>query len=231
MTTTTAMPDRATLAATIGYGAVVLVHLVAQLTGPEALRTWTQIVAMPVLAIVLLAATRAPRGHLASWLLAGIALSWLGDSAPKLAGEHSFIVMVAFFLLAQVAYVVAFWPDRARSILARGSRGWPVPLGAYLVVLALLLVWCVPGAGSLLVPVVLYGVVLVAMAVLATGVNRLTALGGALFVVSDGLIALNAFAGWYELAWHGFAVMSTYLVAQGLLLAGVIATNRLARRP
>ncbi len=227
MTTTSREAGRtgspARVASGVAYGVVVVIHLVAQVAGPEWLRVGTQVAAMPLLALALLARTRAPRGHLVGWLLAGLGLSWLGDTAPKLAGDSSFLVMVGFFLLAQVAYVVAFWPERARSVLRRGSRAWPVPLVGYLVVLALLMVWCVPGAGALLVPVVLYGLVLVAMAVLSTGVHPLTAAGGALFLVSDGLIALEAFAGWYTLTGHGVAVMSTYLAAQGLLVAGVVA--------
>lgn len=214
---------RAALVAASLYAVVVVIHLVAQLTGPEPVRVWTQVVAMPMLGLVVLLGTRAPRGRLVTWALVGIGFSWLGDSAPKIAGEHSFLVMVGFFLLAQVAYVVAFWPDRGRSIVSRASRAWPVPIVVYLLVLVLFFVWCLPGAGSLLIPVIAYGTVLVAMAVLATGVHRLAAVGGAIFVLSDGLIALDAFASWYELSAHGLAVMSTYLIAQGLLVAGILA--------
>lgn len=229
-TPTVTSPRVAVLAAGL-FLVVTAVHLVAQLTGPEGLRVATQVVAMPLLALALLASTRAPRAHLVRWTAVGLGLSWLGDSAPKVAGEHSFLVMVGFFLLAQVAYVVAFWPRRTASLAHRGTRGWPFPLAAYLVVLGVFLAWCVPGAGALTVPVVLYGALLVAMAVLATGVHPLAALGGALFVLSDGLIALDAFTGWYELPWHGLAVMSTYLVAQGLLVAGALGAYRLADRP
>lgn len=226
----TTAPSRAALTATGLFVLVTLVHLVAELTGPGWLEMWSQIVAMPVLALVLWSRTRAPRGRLVRWTLVGLGLSWLGDSAPNLAGEHSFIVMVGFFLLAQVAYVIAFWPFRALSIASRSSQGWPLALLAYLVVLVVLLWWCVPGAGALAGPVVVYGTVLVAMAVLSTGVHRVAAIGGALFVVSDSLIALNAFADWYSISWQGFAVMSTYLVAQAMLVYGVLAVNRLAAR-
>ena len=46
------------------------------------------------------------------------------------------------------------------------------------------------------------------------GVNRLTAVGGALFLVSDGLIALDAFVAGFGLPAQGFWVMATYLAAQ-----------------
>lgn len=216
------------LAAVAGFGAVGLAHLVAQLTGPEALRVWTQVAVMPLLAAVVLTATKPPRSHLQRWLLLGLGMSWLGDSVPRFVTEHSFLLMVTFFLLAQVAYVVAFWPARRESVAAPSSRGWPWPLLGYVLALALLLVWCVPGAGPLLVPAVVYGVVLVAMAVLATGVHRLVAVGGILFVVSDGLIALDAFSAWYELAGHGFLVMVTYLAAQAFLVAGTLARKGFA---
>lgn len=121
-TPTVTSPRVAVLAAGL-FLVVTAVHLVAQLTGPEGLRVATQVVAMPLLALALLASTRAPRAHLVRWTAVGLGLSWLGDSAPKVAGEHSFLVMVGFFLLAQVAYVVAFWPRRTASLAHRGTRG------------------------------------------------------------------------------------------------------------
>lgn len=237
MTTTSApsttTPSRLALAASGLYVLVTLVHLVAELTGPAALEMWTQVAAMPLLALALWSWTRGPRTRLVRWILAGLALSWLGDSAPNLvrdSGSLDFLVMVGFFLLAQVAYVVAFLPHRGRSVARRGTRAWPLPLLGYLAVLVLFLWWCLPGAGTLAGPVVVYGLVLVGMAVLATGVHGAAALGGALFVLSDGLIALGHFAEWYSLSWQGFAVMSSYLVAQALLVVGVLAANGVARR-
>ena len=82
----------------------------------------------------------------------------------------------------------------------------------------------------MLVPVLLYGACLGAMAVLSTGVNRLTAVGGALFLVSDGLIALGAFVVGFGLPLQGFWVMATYLAAQALIVAGVLR-EQAPRRP
>ena len=81
---------------------------------------------------------------------------------------------------------------------------------------------CVGGAATLLVPVLVYGACLGTMAVLSTGVNQVTAVGGALFLVSDGLIALDAFAPGFALTGHDFWVMSTYVLAQALIVAGVL---------
>ncbi|GEL96971.1 lysoplasmalogenase [Cellulomonas terrae] len=201
---------------------LVLVHLVAQLVGAEDLARVTQWTLMPAFAAVVVTATRWPRGHVVAWTLVALGFSWLGDLVPSLVGEDAaFLVMVGFFLLAQVAYVVAFAPLVRRSVV----HTRPVLLLPYAVVLVVLVALCAPGADALLVPVAVYGGVLVAMAVLATGLGRLATVGGAVFVVSDGLIALEAFVPWWDLAGQGFWVMLTYTVGQGLLAAAVIGRN------
>jgi len=205
---------------------VAVLHLGAQLTGAGEVADATQVLLMPLLAAALWSNTEAPRSRLITLTLVALGLSWLGDSAPKLAeGDTAFLVMIGFFLLAQVAYVMAFWPFRSRSVLHVRR---PVLLGYVAVVVALVLA-CVGGAAGMLVPVLVYGTLLGTMAVLATGVNLPTAIGGALFLVSDGLIALNAFAEGFDLPGQGFWVMATYLAAQSLIVGGVLTTRDAAR--
>ena len=198
---------------------VIVVHLAAQLAGRGGLADTTQVVLMPLLAGVLWCETSAPRGRLVTLVLVALGLSWLGDSAPKLAsGDAAFLVMVGFFLLAQVAYIAAFLPFRARSVL-HVRRPLLVP---YVGAVVALVAACAAGAGGMLVPVLVYGACLGTMAVLSTGVDRLTAVGGALFLVSDGLIALDAFAAGFALPAQGFWVMATYVAAQVLIVGGVL---------
>ncbi|MEZ0447794.1 lysoplasmalogenase [Cellulomonas sp. ICMP 17802] len=209
------------------FVAVVVVQLTAEATGAEDLARVSQWLLMPVLAAVVASATRWPRGHLVTWVLVALGFSWLGDLVPSLVGDDaSFLVMVGFFLLAQVAYVVAFAPHAGRSVLRRR----PVLLLPYAAVLVGLVAVCAPGAGALLVPVAVYGGVLTAMAVLATGLGRLAAVGGAVFLVSDSLIALDAFVPSWDLAGQGFWVMLTYVVGQGLLASAVVVRNATERR-
>ncbi|MFL6151256.1 MAG: lysoplasmalogenase [Ornithinibacter sp.] len=203
----------------IAFAVVALVHLGAQLGGGGVVADATQVLLMPLLAGVLWCEAPSPRCRLVTLVLVALGLSWLGDSAPKLVeGDASFLVMVGFFLLAQVAYIAAFLPYRAGSVL-HVHRG---RLVAYLACVVVLVAVCAAGAAAMLVPVLLYGGCLGAMAVLSTGVNRLTALGGALFLVSDGLIALDAFVDGFGLPLQGFWVMATYLAAQAALVAGVL---------
>jgi uncharacterized membrane protein YhhN len=201
------------------FAVVVVVHLVSQLAGGGVVADTTQVLLMPLLAGVLWCETSSPRGRLVTLVLLALGLSWLGDSAPRLtSGDAAFLVMLAFFLLAQVAYIAAFLPFRARSVL----HVHRVRLLAYVAAVVALVLACAAGTGALLVPVLGYGACLGAMAVLSTGVNRFTAVGGALFLVSDGLIALDAFVDGFGLPAQGFVVMATYLAAQALIVAGVL---------
>ena len=176
---------------------------------------------MPLLALTLLAATAAPRSRLVRWVLVALAFSFLGDAVPDLVpSDLSFLAMVGAFLLAQCAYVVAFWPFRSRSVLRR-----PALLLPYAVAFVALVVACREGAGAMLGPVVVYGAALVMMAALSTGVSRLAGIGGAVFLVSDSLIALHEFAG-LDLPRQGFWVMLTYIVGQALIVAGVVDRDR-----
>lgn len=203
--------------------ALATVHLVWQVTGQQAYASVAQWFLMPALAAFLLIRTRGTRRtRLVHLTLIALFFSWLGDTAPSLAeGDTAFLVMVGFFLVAQVVYIVAFWPHRGESVLWR--RRWL--LLPYAVAIAALVAACAPHAGGLLVPVLVYGLLLGTMAVLATGVGPVVWTGGALFLASDGLIALNAFAPWWHLPLQGFWVMLTYVAAQLLIVLGVIGRD------
>ena len=213
---------------------LTLVHLAAHLLGAETLADTSQWFLMPVLAGCLWLATRRHAAHgpgrrsrLVRLTLVALGFSWLGDTAPDLAdGDAAFLVMVGLFLCAQITYTIAFWPYRAGSVLRR-----PLALVPYGPPRRALAGAGAPEAREALVPVVVYGVCLVTMAVVATGVDRLAAVGGAVFLLSDALIALNAFAPWYDLPGHGFWVMLTYVVGQVLLVLGVLRRERAAVVP
>ena len=76
----------------------------------------------------------------------------------------------------------------------------------------------------------MYGGCLTAMAVLSTGVGRLAGIGGAVFLVSDGLIALGEFVPSFDLPHHDFWVMLTYVLAQALIAVAVVERNARQRR-
>lgn len=202
--------------------AVALLHLAGQLTGVAWLHLVTKPLLMPALLIWFLTVT--PRSRLRTLVAIGLAWSWLGDLGLMPGGEAWFLAGLGAFLVAQLTYALAFWPSRGDSVLSRPALVLP-----YLAVLVGLLVALWSHLGVLRLPVGVYAVVIVTMAVLATGINPTVATGAALFVVSDALIALDTVAGLMRLPAHGFWVMLTYLAAQLLIAAGVSSAVR-ARR-
>ena len=151
-------------------------------------------------------------------LVVALALSTLGDVFLMVRGDRPqlFIAGLASFLLAHVAYVVAFSLDG----LERGG----VVLG---VVLAVLLVAVVGRstvravrAGDepeMATPVTAYVLVIAAMVLAAAGTADPRAVAGALlFALSDSLIARQRFV--REAPWMPLTIIVTYHLAQALLV-------------
>ena len=210
-------------AAVLAFAAVTAVHLASQALGHRQAADLTQVLLMPLLALVLLRATRAPRSREVRLVLVALGFSWLGDTLPRLAdGDAALLTMIGCFLLAQLVYAAAFWPFRHRSVLNR-----PLALLPYLLAGATIVGLSAREAGALLPAVAVYALAILAMAVLATGRGRVAAIGAAVFVLSDALIALDAF-GVLTLPAHAVWVMATYVAAQVLLVLGVLAGERAA---
>lgn len=199
---------------------VSAVHLAGQLAGATPVQQATKPLLMPLLAAWFLAASPATRTR--TVVTVALVWSWLGDLGLMGSGDAWFLAGLGAFLVAQVTYAVAFWPWRRDSALHR-----PVLLAPYVVVLVGLLVVLWPDLGDLRAPVTVYAIAIVTMAVLATGMGRLVAIGAVLFVVSDALIAVGSLAELGRLPRHGFWVMVTYLAAQGAIAVGVQRRLRL----
>ncbi|NYF98304.1 lysoplasmalogenase [Janibacter cremeus] len=204
---------------------VSLVHLGAQVAAPDGVvADLTQILLMPALLWVLLTSTPNPKSLLVRLVALALGLSWLGDTLPRFIGDGSdlgFGLMLGAFFLAQLAYVAAFLPFASRSIIRRR----PALLAPYVILLAVIIAVTANGAGALFPVVLLYGLVIVGMAVLATGIDAVATTGAVLFLVSDGLIAISAFAT-LQLPLHGFWVMLTYVLGQTLITLAVCHQDR-----
>jgi uncharacterized membrane protein YhhN len=145
-----------------------------------------------------LSATDDPR--LKRWLLAGLGFSLAGDVA-LLWPVSGFLLGLVSFLIGHLSYLVAL-TSRVRF----GAR--PSAFVAWALVAGVVLAWLWPGVpADLAAPVVVYVSALAAMAAQAStvwlvnrsGVDeprwRLVALGAALFVVSDAILAADKFVG------------------------------------
>lgn len=157
-------------------------------------------------------------------LLLGLALSWLGDVA--LLWPQGFVAGLVAFLLAHLAYGVAF--TRRVRLAAR----W-LPFALYALAAGAVAAWVWPGVPpALRLPVLAYVACLGAMAAQAAVQWRVSreaaapdgdlallprlaaraALGGALFVLSDALLAINRFR--EPLPLSGLWILASYWAAQ-----------------
>ena len=128
---------------------------------------------------------------------------------------------------AQVCYIAGFRPFIELGPLR--SKPWlALP---YVAVGVALLLTLAPDLGMLFFPVTIYAVALVTMAVLAIGVSPTTAVGAALFLISDSLIALTELSDRLPDS-AGTWIMPTYVVGQALIVVGVLQNlGRLTTAP
>lgn len=173
---------------------------------------------MPVLAGFVLTA-RSARGRLTTLAVFALAFSWLGDTV----GGVGLLIKIGLFVAAQAIYAVAFWPYRRSSVLYR-----PPLLVLYLVCLTAAIALAAGLAGSFLPAVLVYGCALGLMAMLASGLNRSAAVGGILFVISDLSLSVGLFDTGRLADALQWVVMPSYLIAQLLLVRGMVAAQAAA---
>jgi uncharacterized membrane protein YhhN len=184
------------------YAAVAAADVALSALGKKRARVVTKPLLMPLLGRGRDRATRR-----------ALTLSWAGDVALLGTGQAAFTAGLGSFLAGHVAWVAAL-SARPGCGLVRSHPALVVPyavagigLNAYL--------WKRTGRDR--GPVLIYSVALTATALAALDTGRaVTALGGALFLVSDSLLALERFAD-VHLPAHEGLVMATYASAQAFL--------------
>lgn len=159
------------------------------------------------------------------WIVIGLLWSTLGDVLLMLPGDY-FLHGLLSFLVAHLAYLVAF--SRRERMFARMA-----PFLAYASVAVLVLAYLWQGIpAAMRIPVVVYVLALGGMAAQAAAIWRvrgnracaLGALGGALFMFSDSLIAFNRFGEPFEAS--RFLVLASYWLAQWLIARSIGGEQR-----
>ena len=164
------------------------------LIGAERKIKWLEIVFKPITTLLLLAVVGVPHTTFAGLIWAGILLSVVGDVALLWQSKRAFLVGLGAFLLAHVAYVIAFL----------GAAVWSphvaLVAGVMLVSSSLLLRAIWKGAAGMHGPVIAYAVVISAMVISAAAtiggplpLAPFAAVGSVLFYISDSSLALNLF--------------------------------------
>ena len=188
--------------ATLVYAALAAADTLLAARGQDRWRWLTKPLLMPVL----MAGRDRPAQR-------ALALGGAGDVALLGRGETAFTAGLVSFLAGHVAWIIALRQRpggghlRARPALAAPHLAAFGAVNAYL--------WKRTGRDR--IPVLVYSAALLAMslAALDSGSPR-TAAGGALFLASDSLLALEKFGGLHLPAHEGL-VMATYTTAQALL--------------
>jgi len=160
------------------------------------------------------------------WVMVGLWFSLAGDVA-LLWPKEGFLPGLVSFLLAHLCYLVAF--TRRQRLAA----WWPAFAG-YALAAGLILWRLWPGVPAALQgPVIAYVLCLASMAAQAAVLWRkgeprgpVLALGGALFITSDALLATNKFAG--PLPLSNLWILSTYWAAQWCIASWLVPRQRAA---
>jgi uncharacterized membrane protein YhhN len=169
--------------AVASVAALVTVHLAADARGARVLRASGKLGASA--AFVALALARGVDGSYDRAILVGLALSAVGDALLLSSRRTAFLAGLAAFLVAHVAYCVAF------AEVARPSP-WAGLLVLAVTAAAIGALW--RRVEHMRAPVVAYGVAIAAMLWLALGVERVEVRAGAvLFYASDLLVARDRF--------------------------------------
>ncbi|MFK3678729.1 lysoplasmalogenase family protein [Microbacterium sp. NPDC090218] len=202
------------------YAAVSVLHVVLLAVGSP-LAGPTKLLLMPLLAVpVLLSARRLKPPVTLVLLLAAVVFSWLGDGAGAFfPAAPELPLMLLFFGIAHVAYILLF----ARHLAQRRMPWWALVYAAWWVAMIAVLG---PHTGGLLIAVAVYGLVLGGTAAFSARCHPLIAVGGAFFLASDTLLAFRLFLPEGLPAWSSPAVMLTYALGQGLIVAGALIALR-----
>ncbi|MFA6127302.1 MAG: lysoplasmalogenase [Bacteroidales bacterium] len=169
------------------------------------------------------------------WLvLLAFFFSWAGDMLLMFGSksEMFFFGGVGGFFLSQLTYIQVF-----RKFAVNLDKGliqkkplWVLPFVIYLLSIFAFLY---PSLQGVMIPVVaVYALSLLAMS--GAAFNRIGQvdqhsssilfIGSVFFVISDSLLAINKFA--TPIPYEGFLVMATYMLAQYLIMIGLVKSGR-----
>lgn len=186
---------------------------------------------IPVLAILFLVNINPIKNRLHLFMLAGLFFSWAGDIVLEFSDINGnvFLTGLVCFMMAHIMYLTVFFLTRGKNSIISNRIWLLIPVIIYGLVLVLYLY---ADLAEMRLPVIFYAAVILTM--LSGAINRiekvnrksfyLVLAGAILFVISDSSIAINKFS--YKFDSSGIVIMSTYIAAQYLIVAGYISQFR-----
>ncbi|WP_343588845.1 lysoplasmalogenase [Flavobacterium sp.] len=211
------------------YLAFSIVYLIILLSGYERFDLFLKPILIPIIGFGAYFYRKFPTQNI---LLAALVLSWLGDVILLFTdlGEIYFILGLVCFLTAHIVYCVLF--NKQKRIRKRQNKPLfifgSVLIAFYLIGMVSVLM---PHLGDLEIPVSIYASVISIMLLFAFNGflvwekpgNQLVFLGAIFFIISDSILAVNKF--YAPIPKSSFFIMLTYLLAQYLIVVGVLKLN------
>lgn len=183
--------------------------------------------------ILLIVSITTLKGRFRQLITLAIIASGCGDVFLALQLEHGFILGLVSFFVAHLVYIVSFCTQGAieYSSMNTSLNRWRI-IGVLGVVLfaALIGSHILPSTGQLFVPVCVYLIAISLMGITALlfSMNNTIVLGAFCFICSDSILALSLFK--VPLPLSSFLVMTTYYLAQFLIVKGAISHQSSAAR-
>ncbi|MNQ16354.1 YhhN-like protein [compost metagenome] len=211
------------------YLAFSVIYLIILLTGHERYDLFLKPILIPIIGFGAYFYRRFPSQNI---LLAALTLSWLGDVTLLFSdlGEIYFILGLVFFLTAHIVYCVLF--NKQKRIRKKQNKPLFI-FGSVLIAFYLIgmVSFLMPYLGKLEIPVSIYASVISVMLLFALNGflvwekpgNQLVFFGAIFFIISDSILAVNKF--YAPIPKSSFFIMLTYLLAQYLIVVGVLKLN------
>lgn len=196
----------------IAFAVVSVIHLVLNGVGADPWDSITKCLIAPLLAAWVVE-QRGPR-----LLVVALVFCFFGDLFLEL--DDLFIVGMAAFALAHIAFIIFFVQRGAVEQL----RAKPLIVVLYVAAAIGMVAWCWGGLeAGLKAPVPVYAALLVGTAMTSLATDVRAGVGGALFLLSDGIIALRE-AGRIDqdATAPGLAIMALYILGIFLLATGIV---------
>ncbi|SEP35006.1 Uncharacterized membrane protein YhhN [Flavobacterium sp. CF108] len=211
------------------YIAFSFIYLLLLYLGYESLDCYLKPALIPLLIVGVYFSKKFPTQNI---LLTALLFSWIGDVILLFAdiAEIYFILGLVSFLISHIIYCVLF----NRQIKEKVKKDAIIFIFGSLIIACYLigmLSVLLPALGDLKIPVIVYASVISVMLLFAYNglliwkkpANQYVFFGALFFVISDSILAINKFH--IPIQKSSFIIMLTYLVAQYLIVKGILKLN------
>jgi uncharacterized membrane protein YhhN len=212
------------------YIALSFIYLLIILLGHENIAWYIKPFLIPFLLLVVYLQSDF---HSKKFLLTALSFSWFGDIILLFSDrdEMYFIVGLISFLVSPIAYILLFNKQLKPQNTKNKAVFW-TGVTAIIMYLIVMIAFLLPRLGDLTIAVFVYALVISTMLLFAfkgfliwqTPANWYILMGAVFFVSSDSILAFNKF--YKPVVLSSFLIMTTYLIAQYLIVSGILKLNQ-----